>query len=120
MSIPLNVSWLIYHSARSSDIIICSTTHGESRGESVQFASNFFELVDDIEKFNKRHYQVDHLFFLLEVPSSIKDDLPSRDFSRCVCEHNIMLCNWPISFQSISSVSGLQLDYVFNPGKHMI
>jgi hypothetical protein len=84
----------------------------------VQFTSNFFMLVDDIKRLNMQHFQVDHLFYLLEVPSNIKDELPSRDFTRCVCESSVFLCNWPISSQSLVPVSGLQFDDVFHPGKH--
>lgn len=99
------------------DIVICSTPPGKSRMESIQFASKFFSLMEDIGKFNKKHYQVNHLFYLFEAPSSIKDDLPQRNFSRCSCSQKFYVCNWPVMSQIIRPVSGLQHDDVLRPGK---
>jgi len=101
------------------DMIICTTPRGKSIKESAQIASDFLELVTDIKRLNVKLHHFDHLFYLLESSSCIKDHLPLEGLSYCVCEpKNLYVCNWPISSQresllrADSNEDGLPQDYL--------
>ncbi|KAL7528799.1 hypothetical protein ACHAXR_004999, partial [Thalassiosira sp. AJA248-18] len=105
------------------DIIICTSPQKKTKEDSAQLANDFLSLVNDIERLNAELHHSNHLFYLLESLSCIKDQLPLQGRSYCICEERkeLYVCNWPISSQKASLLSysritedsqGLPDDYV--------
>ncbi len=82
----------------SLDLVICTTPRGKSAEENKQFASDVFDLIKKLTRLNKVKHRSDHLYYLLEFPSCIKDHLPAvDDSSYCVLEPTMIhVCNWEI------------------------
>ena len=103
------------------DLVICTTPRGKSTEENVQFTSKVFELINNVKRLNRELYKLDHLFYLLEFPSCIKDRIPLHDSFHCVWEPtNVHVCNWPIppkierlvGLGASENLSGQQEDYL--------
>ncbi|KAL3777988.1 hypothetical protein ACHAW5_003268 [Stephanodiscus triporus] len=103
------------------DLVICTTPRGKSTEENVQFTAMVFELIKNLKRLNRELYKLDHLFYLLEFPSSIKDRIPLHDSFHCVWEpKNVHVCNWPIppkierlvGVGASKNLSGQQEDYL--------
>lgn len=80
------------------DLVICTTPRGQTAEENKKFASDVFDLIKKLTRLNKEKHRSDHLYYLLEFPSCIKDQLPAvDDSSHCIIEPTkIHFCNWNI------------------------
>lgn len=80
------------------DLVICTTPRGKSTEDNKQFADDVFGLIKKLKRLNKEKHRLDHLFYLLEFPSCIKNHVTSlHDSSHCVLEpKTVHVCNWPI------------------------
>ena len=83
-------------------MIICSAPKGKSKEESASYASNFFELITAVSRANLEVHKFARMFYLFEIQAAIKDHLPLKGLSTCVCEPNMYVCNWPIASEKIS------------------